>query len=72
MKEDHNSHDFAQAQATATTFLLAGTGWQLGMLTSQQRTAKIVNLTEHRYNIHAELQQEWVWRPRVDPIYHIP
>jgi hypothetical protein len=52
--------------------LLAGTGWQLGMLTSQQGTAKIVNFTEHRDTIPAELQQQWVGRPRVDPIDHIP
>src|SRR3954451_20293426 len=42
------------------------------MAHSEQRTAKIINVTKNGYNVHGELQREWVWRRRVDSIYHIP
>src|SRR3982751_1044180 len=42
------------------------------MADSEQRTAKIINVTKNGYHLPAELRREWVGRPRVDSICHIP
>jgi hypothetical protein len=72
MKPHQNRHHLTQTQAVGATGVRAGTGRQLWVLRSEQRAAKIINITKDGYNIQAELPKGWVWRPTVDPIYHIP